>query len=288
MLVLVTKLTNQMNKPLLLFQLFLSLLLLSCTGQKKERRNIICLIDYSGTISKDVLNCYATIISKDVFLTLGPSDKFVLMPIDEGAKIQDTNLDYLDLKDLKFEKQSDGVTHKLDSIKHRLLNYFSERSDTIYKNILQQKELRRKFTNYTDIINALEQIPSKLERNETVSTMAGIWNEVSGSTTFLTSNVLVICSDMIHESLEFNFNKKPTITQADADHILQQLGNANRIPNLEGLKVFINGRTGRNNNQIDNIKYFWENYFKAAKAEIKAYDYDIHNLIKEYLNVSHK
>lgn len=277
-----------MHRLSLFLQVLSILLIFSCTGQKKERRNIICLIDYSGTISKDVLNSYATIISKDVFLTLGASDKFVLMPIDEGAKIQDTNLAYIDLKDKKFEKQSDGVTHRLDSVKQRLFNYLSERSDTIYKTILQQKEIRRKFTNYTDIINAVEQIPTKLEKNETISPMAGIWNEVSGSTTFLTSNILVICSDMIHESLEFNFNRRPTITQADADHILQQLRNANRIPNLEGLKVFINGRTGRNNNQIDNIKYFWENYFKAAKAEIKGYDYDIHNLITEYLHVSHK
>lgn len=265
-------------------KILLLILLYGCTGQVKERKNIICLIDYSGTITKETLKTYANIISRDIFLNLGQSDKFLLMPIDEGAKTEDVLLAYYDLKNNKFDQQSDGVTHRQDSVKRRLSLFLSTKSDTIYNQIFRQKEIRNQFTDYTDIINAVEQLQSKLEKNETKSGLANMWDGIAGNTTFHSENILVICSDMIHESKEFNFNKSPTITKAEADEILKHLKNANRIPDLSGMIVFVNGRTGRNNNQIDNLKYFWESYFKEAKATLSGYDFDTHHLIVDHLN----
>ena len=47
-----------------------------------------------------------------------------------------------------------------------------------------------------------------------------------------------------------------------------------RIPDLRGCVVFVNGRTGTSNLQVENIRNFWAQYLKEAGAELSAYDYD--------------
>lgn len=257
--------------------------LYGCTGQVKQRRNIVCLIDYSGTVSNETLSSYANVISNDVFQTLGESDKFLLMPIDEGAKTEAVLLSYYDLKEQSFSLQTDGVTHKQDSVQHRLSFFLTSKSDSINNQIIAQKNIRKKYTNYTDIINAIEQLPNKLDKNETISNWAKIWNELAGKTTYDVENIVIICSDMIHESKEFNFNQHPTYTKEEFDQIIDQLKSANRLPSLDGVTVFVHGRTGRNNLQTDNIEYFWKRYFNEAKANLKSYDYDTHYAILDYL-----
>ena len=116
--------------------------IVGCSNPIEERKNIICLIDYSGSISEETLNNYATIISKDVFENLGPHDKFCVMPIDEGAKTQPVYLAYYDFKSEKFYKDSDGVTHKGDSLKKRLSIFLSKKSDSIFNEIKKQKGIR--------------------------------------------------------------------------------------------------------------------------------------------------
>src|SRR6185312_1611228 len=122
--------------------LFIILSATGCSSSVEERKNIICLIDYSGSISEVTLNNYATVISKDIFENLGPHDKFSLMPIDEGAKTQPVYLAYYDFKSEKFYKNSDGVTHKEDSLKKRLSRFLSLKSDSISSEIKTQKEIR--------------------------------------------------------------------------------------------------------------------------------------------------
>lgn len=263
-----------------------AIFLFSCSNSVEKRKNVICLIDYSGTISKEVIDSYSSIISKDIFLNLGQHDKFIVMPIDEGAKTQPVFLAYYDFKNAKFSRHTDGVTHKQDSIKRRLLSFLSTKSDSVNNEIHRQKEVRKSFTNYTDIINALEQLSSKCEKNEIRSEWQKISDGIMGNTVYNSENILIICSDMIHESKEFNFNKQPDISKQELDEILKQLKNANRIPDLIGLTVFVNGRTGRDNDQTDNIKYFWENYFKEAKANLIAYDFDTHHSVVDYLQAS--
>lgn len=260
--------------------------LYSCEASAVKRKNIIGLIDYSGSIAEETLNKYATIFSKGIFLSLGQYDKFVLMPIDEGAKTQPVYLVHIDLKTTKFDKPGDSVTHRQELINKRLIDFLTSKSDSLYSEIKTQKDLRKKFTNYTDILNALEQLSTKTEKNEEKSELGKLWDSISGNTNFRTENILIICSDMIHESHEFNFNKIPTITKKELDDILKQLKNSNRIPNLEGVTVFINGRTGRDNHLIDNIKYFWENYFKEAKANLYCYEFDCHHSITEYIKTA--
>ena len=48
-------------------------------------------------------------------------------------------------------------------------------------------------------------------------------------------------------------------------------------------KVFVSGRTGRSNLQVENIRHFREAYFKATHAELAAYDYETDDIIARYM-----
>lgn len=265
-----------------LILLTFSFLLFSCTNTVEKRRNIICLIDYSGTITEKTLNTYAKIMSKDILLNIGKYDKFTILPIDEGAKTEPVFLAHIDLSNHNFENATDGLTKKEELENDRVQEYLKKISDSTFHNVLLQKEIRKKYTKYTDLLNAIGQVSTKLEKTEKTSTGQEIWNGIEGNTTFDIENILVICSDMLQESKEFNFTSKK-LTNEKLKQILLELKNSNRIPNLNNTVVFINGRTGKNNEIIDRVEYFWKGYFKETGAILKSYEFDSHYSIIEHL-----
>lgn len=256
-----------------------SLIILLCTtiifscddAKKASRLNVICLIDYSGSLKEDVLVNYAKIISNDVYGNLKSKDKIVLLPIDEGAKIEAVKLFYDDLSTHKeFSKQSDGLSHKQDSLKARVLRYVKTNMNTLNKLVIEQKEIRKKYTNKTDIVSAIEQASLLLEKNTDISK-------------YNTTNVIIFFSDMLHESDKFNLRKINTSNKKVFDDLIVQLQSENNIPNLKNCIIYVNGRTGANNKVVENTQYFWEQYFKNSNADLKAYDFDCSNNIIQCL-----
>ena len=267
----------QRNILLILISVFI---LTSCTDTVEKRRNIICLIDYSGTIKEETLNSYAKIISEDLLFNLGKYDKLIVLPIDEGAKTNPVYLSYIDLSQENFENNNDGLTHKTELEDKRIKEFLKEKSDSLRTHLIEQKDVRKKFTNYTDIISAISQVSTKLEYNKEISGGEEVWNGVVGETTFDIENILVICSDMIHESKEINFRKA---SNENLNNYFTELKNTNRIPNLSNITVFVNGRTGVNNDIVENIEGFWKNYFKETNSNLSSYEFDSHNAMIEYL-----
>lgn len=254
--------------------------LFGCAGTVEKRRNIICLIDFSGTINQKTLDTYTRILSKDVLLNLGKYDKLAILPIDEGAKTNPVYLGYFDLSSENFENSNDGLTHKEELEKKRVKEFLINKSDSLKTHLIEQKESRKMFTNYTDIVNAIGQVYTKLEKNEEISDGQEVWNGIVGETTFDVENILIICSDMIHESKEINFRN------SNSDRLkffLTELKNSNRIVDLSNVAVFINGRTGSNNKTVENVEQFWKSYFREANANLKSYEFDSHNSIINYL-----
>ncbi len=261
-------------KPSILTNLLFLVLLVcenGCDNEKLERLNIICLIDYSGTLSNDVVQNYAKIISHDIYGNLKYRDKITIIPIDEGAKTNATKIFTDDLTTQKeFSKQSDGLTHKQDSIKSRVLKYIEPKMDSLYDTIMIQKELRRKFTNETDIISAIQQASLLLEKNSDINKYNSI-------------NVLIFFSDMLNESDEFNLRTLNAKNDTQLDDILVKQASENHIPDLKNCIVFVNGRTGASNKVVDNTQYFWTQYFKKSNAGLKAYDYDCSAAITQFI-----
>ena len=261
----------------------MSLLLWGCDTGTQQRVNCVVLIDYSGSLPEQTLHRYVDIISSEVLRHLGPRDRMVVLPIDEGARREDVKLVYDDMADHQFVYTTDGYTHASDSLRMRLREYADENGPRVAAELLREKELRQKYTYYTDIFAAIEQASQLLERNEADSFWQGVGRFVTGKKRVEPTNVLLIFSDMIQESNECSFAGPEGCSSDQGRAIIGRLKASNRIPDLHGCMVFVDGRTGKTNTQVENIQKFWEQYFKAAHATLAAYDYDSGSQITTFL-----
>jgi hypothetical protein len=260
-----------------------ALLLGGCDTGAHQRLNCICLIDYSGSLSEETLHRYVEIISSDVLQRLGERDRLVVLPIDEGAKTEAVKLYYDDRAEKKFTQQTDGYAHASDSLLMRLKRYAGTTGPVIATQLLREKTLRQKYTYLTDIFAALEQASALLERNEPESFWRGVERFVTGKKRMESTNAIILFSDMIQESRETTFADSNGVSDEKARDVMDKLRAWNRIPDLHGCRVFVNGRTGKNNVQVESIKNFWTKYFKESGAELAAYDYDAGPQIASFL-----
>ncbi len=255
-----------------------------CESGVHQRLNCICLIDYSGSLSEQTLQRYVDIISTEVFRQLGEKDRLVVLPIDEGAKMEAVKLVYEDLAGKQFSFQTDGYAHARDSVIMRLRNYSSQTGPTIAAQLMREKAQREKYTYYTDIFAALDQAATLVERNEaTDSFWSGVDRFIRGKKKIVSTNLIILFSDMIQESKGVTFAGPEGCTPEQARSVLDSLRATNHIPDLRGCTVFVNGRTGKTNVQVDNIQSFWSQYFKAAGANLASYEYDAGPMINSYL-----
>lgn len=251
-----------------------ALLLAGCDTGTHQRLNCICLIDYSGSLSEEALHRYVQIISSDVLRRIGERDRLVVLPIDEGAKTKAVKLVYDDLAEKKFSYTTDGYAHARDSLNLRLQQYAGRAGPEIASQLLREKLLRQNFTYLSDIFAALEQAAGLLERSELDTFWDGLRRFITGRKKTNSVNVILIFSDMIQESDETSFAREEGCTPELGNAVLGKLRAWRRIPDLRGCVVFVNGRTGTSNLQVENIRNFWAQYFKEAGAELSAYDYD--------------
>jgi hypothetical protein len=273
-----------MNRIAGLFALGTLLFLGGCDTGTYHRLNCVCLIDYSGSLSPETLHQYVRTISSDILGRMREKDRLVVLPIDEGAKTKAVKLVVDDFAEQKFSFASDGYTHARDSVMHRLRQYAEGEGPAIAVKLLREKELRQQFTYYTDIFAALEQASALIERNEPETFWEGIGRFVTGKKKVAVTNVIILFSDMMQESSEASFAGPDGCTPEQAHELLQRLRAMNRIPDLRGCRVFVNGRTGTTNLMVDNIKGFWSEYFKEAGVDVGAYDYDASPEIASYLD----
>jgi hypothetical protein len=254
-----------------------------CDTGIHERLNCICLIDYSGSLSEETLHRYIEIISTDVLQRLGEKDRLTVLPIDEGAKTEAVKLVYEDLSNKRFSFHTDGYTHAKDSLLARLRKFANKTGPEIASKLLREKVAREKYTYFTDIFSALEQTASLLEHNQQDSFWNGVERFITGKKKIISTNVIILFSDMIQESNETSFAGPEGCTPDEARFTIDKLRAFNRIPDLHECSIFVNGRTGKSNQQVDNIKNFWTQYFKETGATLVAYDYDAGNEINSYL-----
>jgi len=261
-------------KRIVLSMAVAALLLSGCDTGTHQRLSCICLIDYSGSLSEETLHRYVQIISSDVLRRIRERDRLVVLPIDEGAKTKAVKLVYDDLAEKQFSYPTDGYAHARDSLNLRLQQYADRAGPEIATQLLREKALRQKYTYFSDIFAALEQAAGLLERNEPDTFWDGLRRFVTGRKKTNSTNVILIFSDMIQESDETSFAGAEGCTPEQANAMLDKLRSWHRIPDLHGCVVFVNGRTGTSNLQVENIRNFWAQYFKEARADLSSYDYE--------------
>lgn len=116
--------------------------------------------------------------------------------------------------------------------------------------------------------------PTKVQRTDLMNAFQLAENMFSGSDA--TSKRLIVFSDMIEQSGRYNFYAE-SFTDGRIAEILKAERTDNRLPNLKGVEVWVDG-AGANENplppgKLRGIEKFWIKYFQACGADLKKYRY---------------
>jgi len=89
--------------------------------------------------------------------------------------------------------------------------------------------------------------------------------------------ILVVLSDMIEDSKEYNFDKEK-ITDEYIDNVIRDRQKSNLIPNFTGVKVYVAGASATDSDKFRAIQTFWERYLTKSGADFSPHRYG-HSLI---------
>ena len=260
--------------PFIVAALFLGIVA-PAHSEDSGSRNVICLIDYSSSLKPATLDIYAKSISEDIFTNLGGHDVLQVLPIDEGSKTHSSTIVYEDMSDHFKRDRKDGIVGAEKKIQKRADIWIASETPKIRAEILRQRDERKQFSNHTDLFSVLEQSASHFKHTEEEEAKAKAWRILNGGEPPVQwDNVIVIFSDMIHESQAYNFDKGSGPDEKQTGKILADLSSRKRLPDLKGVKVYVIGSTGRNTEQVENIQRFWAKYFKQTGADLLHYDYE--------------
>lgn len=263
----------------------------SCTT---KRNNFVILIDNSKSITEALLDGYISMIQSAVMDNMRIDDRMTISFIDECSLSKAERIFTVDFSKMKFTNPLDGKMNEEDSIKARFNRVLNDSIKPALRTALLAKraERRNECGNYTDIINAIKETKSLITSEKNFSTeFDKINNEAGGEESFKYENFLIVFSDMINEDRNklCDFTTMGKLSAAQVNEKLNQLEIDNKIPNLKDVNVLVHGATsskeaGRfQNEQIANIRLFWEQYFEKSGAKLKAYGYDTENEFRSIL-----
>jgi hypothetical protein len=89
--------------------------------------------------------------------------------------------------------------------------------------------------------------------------------------------ILILLSDMIEDSKEYNFDKDK-MTDEYINNIIRDRRNNKLMPNLTGVKVYVAGASANDSNKFRAVQTFWTRYFTESKADFSPHRYG-HSLI---------
>jgi len=77
--------------------------------------------------------------------------------------------------------------------------------------------------------------------------------------------MLVIMSDMLEDSVDYNFEMEP-LTQKRIEAIIAQEKDRHRLPDLNGVQIYVVGAAAPTLDQYYSVQAFWFRYFKETGA----------------------
>jgi len=216
------------------------------SGNDKETpRVIVILVDMSGSANRARSTVYREAFEK-IYQSLSQGDRVMVGTI--------TSRSYIDFKPavdaeipkntiwvnrIQFERNLTGTREKIRREVDRLLS-------------------RKSGTQRTEILNSLN-IADTIFHNEK------------------RQKILVILSDMIQDSKEYNFTRVK-ITDNYIDKLIRYRRKHNFIPNLTDVKVYVAGASGADPNKFRSVENFWARYFAESGADFSRHRYG-HSLI---------
>ncbi len=213
---------------------------------KKQPRVMAVLVDMSGSTNRARRTLYRNAFEK-IYQNLQQGDRIIVGTI--------TGRSYIDFKpvvDAEIPKQSLWVNR---------ISYEQNMAKT-KKDIQTEVEKllsRRRGTPHTEIINSLN-IADKIFHNEK------------------RQKILIILSDMIQDSKEYNF-ERVKVTDQYTSQIIRARQKQNLIPKLNNVKVYVAGASAADPKKFRSIEKFWNRYFVACGADFSLHRYG-HSLLE--------
>jgi hypothetical protein len=213
---------------------------------KKEPRVMAVFVDMSGSTNRARRTLYRNAFEK-IYQNLQQGDRIIVGTI--------TGRSYIDFKpvvDAEIPKQSVWVNR---------ISYEQNMAKT-KKNIQTEVEKllsRRRGTPHTEIINSLN-IADKIFHNEK------------------RQKILIILSDMVQDSKEYNF-ERVKVTNQYTSQIIRKRREQNLIPKLNSVKVYVAGASAADPKKFRSIEKFWNRYFVACGADFSLHRYG-HSLLE--------
>lgn len=249
-----------MKTPLfILICLFISISLVSCeklqTEDKKAlKKTVVVLCDLSES-TRELKNLYLDSIKK-VISSIGHGDVIVVAKITE-ASIAEADMPIKEVfpefvakdnmgnpTDNKFlvNQAKEEADKELSLKKEKIIK--DARDLLIDNNVDSHKKIIR-----TDILSSLH-VAEKVFKNYNHNKL-----------------ILVILSDMIEDSSEYNFEKE-NLTDMKIEEIIKKEKTKNKIPDIKGVKVYVVAAGSGNSERFFKIQNFWLRYFKECGATL--------------------
>ncbi len=213
---------------------------------KKQPRVMAVFVDMSGSTNRARRTLYRNAFEK-IYQNLQQGDRIIVGTI--------TGRSYIDFKpvvDAEIPKQSLWVNR---------ISYEQNMAKT-KKDIQTEVEKllsRRRGTPHTEIINSLN-IADKIFHNEK------------------RQKILIILSDMVQDSKEYNF-ERVKVTNQYTSQIIRKRQEQNLIPKLDSVKVYVAGASAADPKKFRSIEKFWNRYFAACGADFSLHRYG-HSLLE--------
>jgi len=283
-----TSTTCYHSRYVLLCMILVISFLSGCEPVVQTRKNIICLVDLSGSIDSENKRAYVNAI-KIILKNMSIYDRLIVYPIDKGAYTNPVKIVYEDFMNSDsfygitfqnipdsikppFTRKGDGITKKEEKRRMRVERYVEAITPLIERRLDSIYEARVKYSSHSNILWALLNCKDELENIETEEADAFSLEEK-----IVPRNYIIFLSDMIHESQEYDFNKKKGLIEEDREEILTDLNEKDRIPDLKGANVIILGKGPgakvTSESAIDEIEQFWISYFSKQNANARVYLY---------------
>ncbi len=215
-------------------------------NDEKNPRVIVVFVDMSGSTNRARRTVYNESFEK-IYQNLQQGDRIVVGTI--------TSRSYIDFKpvvDAEIPKQSIWVN------RIQFEQNFAKTKENVRKEVNQLLS-NKKGTPYTEILNSLN-IADTIFHNEK------------------RQKILVILSDMVQDSKEYNFDRV-RVTEKYTSDIIRYRQKQKLIPNLTDVKVYVAGASASDSKKFRSIEKFWARYFSVTGADFSSHRYG-HSLLE--------
>ena len=208
---------------------------------------VIIFLDFSGSIKTDERALFKREIESQILPSLSAGDRLLMAPIHDKTLTEFRPLVQVILPAKpEFSVWRDNVltyNRRVKEVEARVLD-LKAKVKTEVADVLG----RRYASPYTDIFSSLL-IAQKLFHEET------------------RRKVLVLMSDMIEDTPEYNFEKIAWSPSA-VEKLVAELEAKALVPKLPGVCVYVSGASARSAALAENIARFWEAYFRRTGADM--------------------